>query len=75
MADLDEVANLLHVHEKASAHGDLLRNIANTAMAKLKLINEEHGRPKVEGEDRAIDYDDPVPATETHEQEDDDDGK
>ena len=45
MADLDEVANLLHVHEKASAHGDLLKNIANTAMAKLRLINEEHGRP------------------------------
>ncbi len=46
MADLDEVANLLHVHEKASAHGDLLRNIANTAMAKLRLINEEHDKPK-----------------------------
>ncbi len=45
MADLEEVANLLHVHEKASAHGDLLKNIANTAMAKLRLINEEHGKP------------------------------
>ncbi len=44
MADLDEVANLLHVHEKASAHGDLLSNIAKTAMARLRVINEEHGK-------------------------------
>ena len=42
MADLDEVAALLHVHEKASAHGDMLKNIANMALLKLKLINDEH---------------------------------
>ena len=71
MADLDEVANLLHVHEKASAHGDLLRNIANTAMAKLRLINEEHGRPQ---EPEPVFEADPQAGTpsETHDEEHDD---
>ncbi len=70
MADLDEVANLLHVHEKASAHGDLLRNIANTAMAKLRLINEEHGRPQ---ESEPMFEADPQAGTPSHEQDRDDD--
>jgi hypothetical protein len=69
MADLDEVANLLHVHEKASAHGDLLRNIANTAMAKLKQINEEHGRPQEVVEDQT----EPEPTTEEPEEEEHED--
>lgn len=47
MADMDEVAALLHVHEKASAHGDMLKHIANTALAKLRQINEEHA-PKAQ---------------------------
>lgn len=42
MADFDEVAALLHIHEKASAHGELLRGIADTAMQRLRQINEEH---------------------------------
>lgn len=45
MADLDEVAALLHVYEKASAHGDLLKNIANSAMGKLRAIDAEHVKP------------------------------
>lgn len=53
MADLEEVANLLHIHEKASAHGDLLKNIADTAMAKLKQINEEHLKPPTAEEPEA----------------------
>jgi hypothetical protein len=68
MADLDEVANLLHVHEKASAHGDLLRNIANTAMAKLKQINEEHGKPQEVVEDQT--EHEPEPETDDEENED-----
>jgi len=68
MADLDEVANLLHVHEKASAHGDLLSNIAKTAMARLRVINEEHGKapgPVVEADAEH------EPTTDEHEDHDD----
>ncbi len=73
MADLQEVAALLHVHEKASAHGDLLRNIANEAMAKLRLINEEHSKPTApvqsDAEDNLLAGHEP-----TSEQEGEDDG-
>ncbi len=67
MADLQEVAALLHVHEKASAHGDLLRNIANEAMAKLRVINDEHGKPK----ELEVEYEPAI--EETHEKDADDD--
>ena len=70
MADLQEVAALLHVHEKASAHGDLLRNIANEAMAKLRVINHEHGKPL---ELESVFEADPQVGTPTHEQDGDDD--
>jgi len=70
MADLQEVAALLHVHEKASAHGDLLRNIANEAMAKLRIINDEHGKPQ---ESEPVFEADPQAGAPSHEQEGDDD--
>lgn len=59
MADFSEVAALLHIHEKAAAHGDLLKNIADSAMAKLKQINEEHGKPEPaeESEEEEADHD------------------
>lgn len=47
MADMDEVAGLLHVHEKAHAHGEALKNIRDAAWAKLKQIDAEHA-PQVE---------------------------
>jgi hypothetical protein len=48
MADMNEVATLLHIHEKAAAHGDLLKNIADHAMGQLRKINAEHIAPVVE---------------------------
>jgi hypothetical protein len=37
----EEIAALLHIHEKASAHGDMLKNIADGALKRLKTINDE----------------------------------
>lgn len=42
MADMNEVSALLHIHEKAAAHGGALNNIAQAALARLRQINEEH---------------------------------
>lgn len=42
MADLDEVSALLHIHEKAVAHGGALSNIAGAALTRLRQINAEH---------------------------------
>ena len=47
MHDTDQIAALMHIHEKASAHGTALEHIKNMAWAKLKKINDEHA-PKDE---------------------------
>jgi len=36
----DEIATLLHIHEKAHAHGNL-PNITASALARLKEINDD----------------------------------
>jgi len=50
MADMEEVAGLLHVFEKAHLHGDALRHIRDAAWKKLQAINEDHApkKPKPE---------------------------
>lgn len=56
MADMDEVAGLLHVHEKAREHGDALKNIKDAAWERLVQINAEHGaKPAPEPEPETAD--------------------
>jgi hypothetical protein len=45
--DINEISALLHIHEKASAHGEALKHIKDAAWDQLKKANEEHG-PKEE---------------------------
>ncbi len=42
MHTIEEIAALLHIQEKAHANGDL-GNIAASALARLRKINEEMG--------------------------------
>lgn len=51
MADMDEIATLLHIYEKAVAHGDALPNIKQQVWAKLKAIDAEHGQWLAEGKE------------------------
>lgn len=50
MDNSEEVAALLHIHEKASAHGEALKNIRDAAMKKLQQINDSHSPPAKESE-------------------------
>jgi hypothetical protein len=42
MHDVNEIAALLHIHEKASAHAGALEHIKNAAWAKLQDLNLAH---------------------------------
>jgi len=60
MYDINEVSALLHIHEKANAHGSLLKNIADAAMRELKRINEDHAPSAPQREAIAV-VDEPEP--------------
>lgn len=44
MQGMEEIAALLHIHEKAAAHGGNLNNIAGAALAELRQINADMGK-------------------------------
>ena len=47
MADLEEVAGLLHTHKALHEHGDTFKNLKAHVWDRLKQIEEEHG-PKAD---------------------------
>lgn len=61
-----EISNLLHIHEKASAHGAALEHIRNAAWAALKKLNEDHAPKKDEPEAAAepVEADPPAPSAD-----------
>lgn len=62
--DKDEISALLHIHEKASAHGTSLTHIRDAAWQALQKINADHApkpeEPEVEAE--PVEPDPPAPA-------------
>jgi hypothetical protein len=42
MDTLAEISALLHIHEKAHAHGTALTNIRDAAWRRLQQLNAEH---------------------------------
>jgi len=57
--DINEISALLHIHEKASAHGDALKNIKDAAWKTLLSANEEHA-PQVKETGAIISEEEPV---------------
>lgn len=47
MADLEEVAGLLHAYKALHEHGDTFKNLKAHVWDRLKQIEEEHG-PKAD---------------------------
>lgn len=45
MHDVEEIAALLHIHEKAMGHGLALSNIRDMAWNRLQKLNADHAKP------------------------------
>lgn len=53
MADLEEVAALLHVHKGLHEHGDQFPHLKKAVMEKLREIEADHAPKKPEAEKEA----------------------
>ena len=42
MMEIEQIAALFHIHEKASAHGQNFLNIKEAAWNELKKLDEQH---------------------------------
>lgn len=52
--DMQEIAALFHIHEKAQAHGQTLTHIRDWAYGRLKEENETLAKAKAEPEEEKV---------------------